>query len=109
MVVVFIQILQKFGTEWVLRIEDITKFVREQRHILEKKGEDYLMTPTERVYLLTDSKLVAQIDLDVWDSCQATVVKGFKRLDTKKQTEKPQAENVAETSDVSHTNAPDSS
>ena len=62
------QILKKYGTEWIQNIEDITDFVQEQKKILDKdkkKGDELIKVAKETVYPVTDKNIAAQIELDV--------------------------------------------
>lgn len=43
-------VLERFASDWIQRIEDITLFVREQHARLTSEGKDALVTPTEHVY-----------------------------------------------------------
>ncbi|KAK3085135.1 hypothetical protein FSP39_024932 [Pinctada imbricata] len=56
--------LQKFGTTDIVSITDITKFVREQKKILDKGGQSQLIIPRERVYPVADPNVRARIGLD---------------------------------------------
>ena len=61
------QILQKYNTEFIQHIEDISDFVHEQKKILDKDkkhGEDHIQVAKETVYTVADEKLAAQIELD---------------------------------------------
>ena len=63
-----LQILKKYGTEWIQNIEDITDFVQEQKKILDKdkkKGDELIKVAKETVYPVTDKNIAAQIELDV--------------------------------------------
>jgi hypothetical protein len=42
--------LRRYGREWIVGIEDISDFVREQRAHVEARAYDRLFTPRERVY-----------------------------------------------------------
>ena len=43
-------VLVRYAREWILRIEDITPFVREQHEALKRSGTAALTMPIERVY-----------------------------------------------------------
>lgn len=47
--------LQPFDGSGIKKIEDVTGFVAEQRHILETQGVDALITPEEKIYEVNDS------------------------------------------------------
>lgn len=50
-------LLKEFGKKQVLRIENMTPFVTEQRHFVEQGSLHELMVPQERVYRPSDSVL----------------------------------------------------
>ena len=57
--------LRRYAREWLLGIEDISAFVREQRqHAL---AEDYarLATPRERVYPVGDAAVAARLGVTI--------------------------------------------
>lgn len=56
--------LEKYATDWILEIQDISAFVREQRTRLDAGQVDALETPTEVVYPVEDPQLRAQLELD---------------------------------------------
>ena len=56
--------LNRYGTEWVQKIEDITEFVRHQHYVLKTKGQWSLKTPSERVYPVHDRATAEQIQVD---------------------------------------------
>jgi hypothetical protein len=43
-------VLQKFSREWIVKIENISPFVREQHVIYQRDGAKVLVTPSEDVY-----------------------------------------------------------
>jgi len=57
-------VLRRFATEWIIQIEDITQFVREQASFLQETGSDLLLLPRERVYPVTDQSVVVKLGLD---------------------------------------------
>jgi hypothetical protein len=59
-----LQILKKYGTEWIVSIEDITEFVKEQRQTLDRMGAEHVLVAKERVYPLNNQKITEQIRLD---------------------------------------------
>ena len=65
--ILFSQILQKYATEWIVQIEDITTFVREQHQLYLQVGEDCLLTPSERVYPIMDQGVANRIQLDSYE------------------------------------------
>jgi hypothetical protein len=57
--------LESFGKENIIRIEDITSFVVEQRQHVEAKNMEKLLVPIERVYQLFDKSIKIKIGLDL--------------------------------------------
>jgi len=55
--------LESYGREWILEIEDISGFVREQRAFIEPDQQHRLVMPTERVYPVTDERVSARLGL----------------------------------------------
>jgi Domain of unknown function (DUF4291) len=54
-------VLEAYAREWIIWVEDISEFVREQYQNL---GDlDKLIVPTETIYLVTDPKVAAQLQL----------------------------------------------
>ena len=43
-------VLQKYAREWIVAIENVTPFVREQHAAFQRGGASVLVTPTEHVY-----------------------------------------------------------
>lgn len=55
------EMLALYAREWIIWIEDISEFVREQSHNL---GDfDKLIVPSETIYPVTDSKVAAQLQI----------------------------------------------
>jgi hypothetical protein len=46
-------VLAKYARDWIVQVDDITPFVREQREALARDGKAALRTPTEHVYPVT--------------------------------------------------------
>ena len=55
--------LARYAGEWLVSIEDVSPFVAEQRAVLAAGGRDTLVTPTERVYPVTDPAVAARLGL----------------------------------------------
>jgi hypothetical protein len=55
--------LAKYAREWILDIEDVSDFVREQRTVLENEGLAALVTPREDVYPVADVELATRLKL----------------------------------------------
>ena len=56
-------ILKKFGTEWIIKIEDITPFVREQFEFVKSHQIDKLLVPIENVVEIEDDKICKKIGI----------------------------------------------
>ena len=54
--------LKRFASEWIVQIEDITPFVREQAGYL--PDEDLLFTPVEKIYPVKDREVAKRLGLD---------------------------------------------
>lgn len=55
------EMLALYAREWIISIEDISEFVREQSHNL---GDfDKLIVPSETIYPVTDPKVAAQLQI----------------------------------------------
>ena len=60
------EILRQFGTEWIVSIEDITPFVKEQKAYMDKhKNLDDLLVIEEYKILIEDQKIIQRLRLDV--------------------------------------------
>ena len=58
--------LKRYGREWVVRIDDVSEFVREQREALASGGPAGLVTPQERVYPISDRATADRVGVDAW-------------------------------------------
>lgn len=56
-------ILKKFGTEWIINIEDITAFVKEQYEFVKLKRLEDLKVPFEEVIQITNESICKRIGL----------------------------------------------
>jgi hypothetical protein len=57
-------VLGKYAREWIVEIEDISEFVRQQRQLAQSRDTyGQLITPHEKVYSVTDQKIAARIGL----------------------------------------------
>ena len=54
--------LRQFATDWIVQIEDITSFVREQAAY--RSEEEMLFTPVEKLYPVKDREAVKRLGLD---------------------------------------------
>ena len=62
----------------MVQIDDVTRFVKEQRAVIDKKEEESLMVARERVYTEVHPSTAARIGLDYYDmDSLPKVVKGF--------------------------------
>jgi len=57
-------ILKRFGTDWIVDIQDISSFVAHQRSAAMSGALAELQTPVENVYLVSDQSVVARLRLD---------------------------------------------
>ena len=55
--------LARYAREWIVEIDDISEFVREQREYVIKRQLDKLVTPKETVYPLSNPEIVKRIGL----------------------------------------------
>ena len=56
-------VLAQYAREWILDIEDISQFVREQHRYVESGTLDQLIMPAERVYPVVDSHIAARLGM----------------------------------------------
>ena len=56
-------IIHKYSSEFIVRVDDITDFVVEQRSHVEARELDKLHTPLERVYVINNPQIAQQIRL----------------------------------------------
>jgi hypothetical protein len=56
------QTLRRYAQEWILHIEDITPYVRQQSKVIRTPA--LMLTPTERIYPVRDAALAARLGLD---------------------------------------------
>ncbi|GAB5525105.1 MAG: DUF4291 domain-containing protein [Roseivirga sp.] len=57
-------VLQQFATDWIVSIEDITPFVKEQKALLDAKKMDELMVIRETVLSVDDPGIIQKLELD---------------------------------------------
>ncbi|MEP6989002.1 MAG: DUF4291 domain-containing protein [Chloroflexota bacterium] len=57
------EILRKYSREWIVRIEDISDFVREQHQRVIAQRYDELLTPREQVYPVQNRAVAEQLEL----------------------------------------------
>ncbi|GGG44948.1 DUF4291 domain-containing protein [Bizionia arctica] len=58
------ELLEKFATEWIISIEDITGFVHEQKRKLDAGALDQLEVIQEQKIILNNPKIVLQLNCD---------------------------------------------
>ncbi|XP_071946393.1 uncharacterized protein [Antedon mediterranea] len=59
------EVLHKYATEWILKIEDVTDFVHDQSQILKTNQIEELRTAKEAAYPVTDTKTAQLIGVDL--------------------------------------------
>jgi hypothetical protein len=57
------QVLARYAREWIVDIEDISDFVREQSRYTERAKREWLVTPREEVYPVTDKAVAVRLGL----------------------------------------------
>ncbi len=55
------EVLAHYARDWILSIEDISSFVREQRSYLQSGDYSQLITPQEKVYTIEDAELAKRL------------------------------------------------
>ena len=55
--------LRQYAREWIIEIEDISRFVFEQRQHAQAHADEALITPQEKVYPVTDAAIAARLGL----------------------------------------------
>ncbi len=59
--------LARYAREWVVRIEDVSLFVEQQRPHARPDAYERLLVPRERVYPVGDGEVAARLGVDCWD------------------------------------------
>ncbi|MGK7921080.1 MAG: DUF4291 domain-containing protein [Trichodesmium sp.] len=59
-------ILRNYSRDWILKIEDITEFVRQQRSNRESSKWINLITPKEDVYPIDNSEIIYKLGLSIF-------------------------------------------
>lgn len=57
------EILEKYTTDWIASVEDITPFVKQQHDNLRQRGVEHLNVPAERPYVPEDAGTAANVGL----------------------------------------------
>jgi hypothetical protein len=60
------EFLRRYGHEWIIAIEDISRFVEEQRAHAGAGSLDDLVTPAEEVYPVADAAVAARLGVAGW-------------------------------------------
>jgi hypothetical protein len=51
------EILAKYSQDWLVNIEDISEFVREQYRYVQDRDWNHLLTPSESVYPVIEAEI----------------------------------------------------
>lgn len=57
------EILEKYCSQWILEISDITDFVRNEKNALDTSGVESLTVPSERVFEDLSSELITKLQI----------------------------------------------
>lgn len=57
------EFLRKYAHDWIIDIEDISDFVKEQYEFVKAGSIEQLTTPRECVYPVTDKNIVKKLEL----------------------------------------------
>ncbi|KAI1698352.1 hypothetical protein DdX_17946 [Ditylenchus destructor] len=60
--------LKEFVTDWIERIEDVTKFVKDQKIVFDSNEWDKLLVPVETVFKPSDEQICERIGLSIWNN-----------------------------------------
>ncbi|HEX6655780.1 MAG TPA: DUF4291 family protein [Candidatus Limnocylindria bacterium] len=63
--------LARYAREWIVEVEDISEFVREQRHYVMSHANSQQMTPRETVYAVHDREVATRLGLSTTDTGDA--------------------------------------
>ncbi|MBN1311498.1 MAG: DUF4291 domain-containing protein [Anaerolineae bacterium] len=58
------EMLRSYAQEWIVRVEDISKYVHEQARYAH--DPEMLLVPAERIYPIADGTVARRLGLDVW-------------------------------------------
>jgi hypothetical protein len=61
-------ILARYAREWIVRIEDISAFVEQQRPHARPAAYDRLLVPREQVYPVVNHDVMARLGVDPWEN-----------------------------------------
>jgi Domain of unknown function (DUF4291) len=59
-------LLQQFATDWIVSIEDITDFVKQQIPFVKSQEWDKLMVMEESVIHIHNKEIIQKVGLDLW-------------------------------------------
>jgi hypothetical protein len=59
-----VHVLRRYAQEWILKIEDISGFVSQQRLCAQAKGFPGLVTPRENVYSVKNAEVASRLGID---------------------------------------------
>ncbi|MGF1488074.1 MAG: DUF4291 domain-containing protein [Prochloraceae cyanobacterium] len=59
------EFLRKYARDWILDIEDISDFVREQYQLVKAGSSEQLITPKEQVYSIADLNVAKKLALSI--------------------------------------------
>lgn len=57
-------VLRQYARDWIVRIEDISEFVRQQHAFVFADGFSELLTPSEEIFPITDAAVASRIGID---------------------------------------------
>lgn len=69
--IMFVQVLRKYGNEWIAKIEDITEFVHEQYKYVLAKDYESLSVSEERVFTIDNQDILRQLKMEDNDTLPA--------------------------------------
>jgi hypothetical protein len=58
------EVLARYTRDWIVRIEDISRFVEEQRPHARSAADEHLVVPREAVYPVADAEVAAKLGID---------------------------------------------
>jgi hypothetical protein len=62
------EFLRRYSREWIVRIEDVSEFVAEQREHVRTQRLDLLVTPEEHAYPVRDHAVAVKLGIESWIS-----------------------------------------
>ncbi|CAG8746869.1 8427_t:CDS:2 [Acaulospora morrowiae] len=61
-------LVRRYSNEWILSIEDITEFVKEQYDFVKEGKFEMVWTPKERIFEITDERIRNNLGMDLSDA-----------------------------------------